>query len=68
MRDKSAFQTIAIGFYKQPKEKQKRTPIISNRLYQVVVVAKTDVYVLRTMKIYSYFSLFSLLYQRRSYC
>ena len=44
--------------YKQPKQtNKKRTPKISNKLYQTKCVCQTDaVYVLSTIKLYSYFS------------
>ena len=59
IKGKSAFQTIAIELYKQPKETNRnyfsRLVISSIR---VSVVSKTDdeVYVSSTIKMYSYFS------------
>ena len=58
--EKSAFQTIAIELYKQPKSKttkKEHIRLVTNSI-EIDVVAKTDdeIYVLRIIKIYSYFS------------
>ena len=59
IKEKSAFQTIAIQLYKQPKETNRNsfsTLVISS--VRVDVVAKTDdeVYASCTIKMHSYFS------------
>ena len=62
IKRKSAFQTIAIEWYKVPKkkkraEKQRLLLVISSIRVSVVVKTDDEVYVLSIMKMYSYFSL-----------
>ena len=61
IKRKSAFQTIAIEWYKVPKkkraEKQHLLLVISSIRVSVVVKTDDEVYVLSIMKMYSYFSL-----------
>ena len=75
IKGKSAFQTIVIELYKQPKETNRNyfSRLVTNS-FRVGVVAQIDdvlssmVYVSSTLKMYSYFPFFFLQYQRRSSC
>ena len=63
---KSAFQTIANELHK----KSKKTHKITNKLYWARRTTKTDeeIYVLSSVKVYSYFSYNSVLCQKRFSC
>ena len=59
IKEKSAFQTIAVELYKQPKETNKTCfsrLVISSILVGVVAKTGDKVYVSSIIKIFSYFS------------
>ena len=56
---KSTFQIIAIELYEQPKKQARKDPLrlaISSTGVGVVAKSDDEVYILNTMKVYSYFS------------